>query len=261
MTAKLQAIPPTGCQRLTNGGLSKELLTFAAWQSPDLTVPKRVVIRCDGLENDYRDADGAPGFPCGVAIVRITIGGLTKEVKVDCLTQSALVVWANSVDVTAHRDEARVTALAAWNVKPAANQTIAAAISSACDCGDSGSADARYLCPVDLNPEADQPQFLVFEVPHSARLLRLLPGASSAPALVDWSAGGVVYFSANDPIKTSSLVGMIEAADATSTRRTFTVPANARFMVLVIPAGEALATLDQIPWLEWVLAPSSVRVE
>lgn len=254
------AIPRTGCQRLTDGGQSKECITFAAWQSPQDKTPKRVVIRVDGLVNDYKDADGNTGFPCGVVKVSYAIGGLNKEVLLDCLTQSALVVWANSVEVAAYRDTNRIAALAPYSIKPCADQTVAAAI-SACECGDTGLADARYLDVVPLTTEGSgNIQSFFYAIPAGARVVRLLPGAKQSDTVlneVQW--GGGVFFTANDPRK-AGVIGLIESRDVT-TRTAYTIPANARFLALNSNDSGDIAELVTPPFIEWIMAPASVTVQ
>src|SRR5262245_19509654 len=109
-TGRKLAIPRAGAGilKLTEGKqLSGERgVTCAAWQTEEQNkdgaqpIPKRVVIRCDGTLKDQRGTTQAAGYPCAVLEIRYAIGGLEKSVLVDAGGQSALTVWAQSVDVT-----------------------------------------------------------------------------------------------------------------------------------------------------------------
>lgn len=259
----------TGNAQLTDGGQSKECIVIAAWQTPDTGVPKRIVVRCDGRVNNVKDADGNPGFPCGVLLVRYTIGGLTREVKVDCLSESALTVWAESVDVQAYRDDARIAALAAfpWGpLKPCSKQVVTVAISPA---GDTGHADARYLDALLIPPATEEgDDFDVWlAVPPNARLLRLLPNVSgedgdASATVIDWVAN-VSYLLWTVSGQRGGNATAIEAVmpyDGSMTQTVFTVPADAQWVKVRMSGGfyeQVNQTVGPI-FAEWIMAPATV---
>jgi hypothetical protein len=211
-----------------------------------------MVVRVDGLIKNALDSQGASGFPCGVALVRYTIGGLTREIMVDAVTESGLTVWAESIDVTAVRDEVRIARLAAsvsGAVLPCTEQAIAAAISG-CECGDTGFTNARYLDMVNL-VDSDAAQVVAFKVPPNARVLRLLNTLDNAGAVLDWFGSHVIglQFWAIAPG-----VGLIEAVKPP--KASVAVPADARFMTFNVNATGS-DTAEQPIWVEWIMGTAT----
>jgi len=261
------ATPRSGVQRLhwvDGRPVTKEQgQLVAAWQSPEKGAPKRVVIRCDGVLSDdaaTRDAQGqltTAGFPCAVLEVRYTIGGLTKKVLVDAGGQSALTVWAESVDVEPIWDTRRIARIAD-SIAPCQEQLLGATINSDWIHGDSGPSDARWLDAIhqDIDEGEGDSEWSIHPIPEGARGVRFLdalvggamfsvPGATE---VIAWSAdtfsqypNGAVQFNTNGATDTSILI----------------VPAGARWLFLSFQSG-TIATFDVPSWIEWIMAPATL---
>lgn len=255
------AIPRSGSAQVNldanNRPILGQLITFAAWENPEREenaqggIPKRMVVRLDGHITSTDD-----GFPIFVSKVRYSIGGYVREVLVDSVNQSALVVWAESIDVTAHFDKHRFDRMISQ--KDPSNAQILAASISGCECGDVGPADARYLdmIAVDFHGEEDPTEWSLHRIPHGARGLRFLdaivagnmfsvPGATDA---ILWSAdnfdvfpGGFVQANTNGATDTSILI----------------VPPVAKWLFLRFPAG-TIASFQAPSWIEWIIAPNTL---
>lgn len=238
-----------------------KLTTFAAWQTPEKGTPKRVVIRLDG------EASG-DGYPCAVATVRYSIGGLTREVDVDCAGQSALVVWADSVDVTAKWDTRRIARIAAYSeggVQPASWQSLAASISAGADAGDQGAADARYLDVI--RPDIEIPQeggFLsLHPIPFGARGLRFLDGYASGAVISTPELASFIAFTAQ-PLIAGTLPsapqnGVIEyVTNGATDTSLIIVPSCAKQLWFMYAFPNAISDLAAPAFIEWILSPNSV---
>jgi hypothetical protein len=265
-SAKL-AIPRSGVQQLNliNGAPdTRQEITFAAWQSPEKGVPKRVVIRCDGHIVDEQCEQGLGvhngGLPCGMVNVRYTIGGYVREVLIDATNQSSLTVWAETVDVTAIWDRRRIVRTG----NPCKKQIVAASC-SVCECGDTGPADARWLDALALDATTGSPedpdtfvQWSIHPIPPGARGLRFLdalvsgvmfsvPGATS---IIAWSADtfarypdGIIQLNTNGATDTSILIA----------------PPCARFLFLGFPgASTFFEIIDEPTFIEWIIAPNTL---
>jgi hypothetical protein len=265
-SAKL-AIPRSGVQKLDLiNGLPdpRQEITFAAWQTPEKGTPKRVVVRIDGhITNQLTDdGDFQAGWPCGVVNVRYTIGGYVKNVLIDATNQSGLVLWAESVDVTAVWDTRRITRLS--NNNACIGQQVAASI-SACECGDTGAADARWLDVLALDATTGSsespPTFFdwsIHPIPPGARGLRFLDAlvgqltfsVPSATVNIVWSAdtfdnypGGFIQANTNGATDTSILIA----------------PPCAKFLFIsFLHGGNFFSNLDCPTFIEWIIAPSTL---
>lgn len=265
------ATPRSGAvvlNRVNGKEVVKELgNTYAAWETPEKGSPKRCVVRCDGAikEEDTDQTSGRGGFPCAVNLVRYTIGGMTKTVKVDTVGQSALVVWAESIDVTAIWDQRRIDRLATLpdgtneDTLPCSTQIVAATINSDQDDGDTGPADARWLDAIKVDAtsgEGPDLEWSIHPIPDGARGLRFLDvlvnGAmTSVPGLttiIAWSTDtfnryptGVVQLNTNGATDTSILIA----------------PPLARYLFLAFPLN-TISTFDIASWIEWIMAPQTL---
>lgn len=227
-------------------GFAEQEITYAAWQTPETGVPKRVVVRCDGNVV----ANASSGFPCGVNLIRYTVGGYNREVLIDATNQSSLVVWAETVDVTARWDRRRMARLNGG--VPAPQQIVAASI-SACDCGDTGIGDGRWLDALAVDGTASDPdiEISVHKVPNGARGVRFLNGLDTDGNLVRM---------ANTALKvlfvTSADNAPIEAVNNGVTDQSIiTVPVVADQLVITFPLG-TLENLESVAWIEWFMAPA-----
>ena len=250
-----------------NRPVTKQLAKWvAAWQSHEKGVPKRVVIRCDGFVRDIsveRDAGGSVveyGFPCAVLNVRYTIGAYEREVMVDAVNQSALVVWAISVEVTPEWDERRISRLDTYDIKPSRDQYLAAAISECC--GDEGQADARWLDMIRVDQTVLGPGEATFEVsihpiPNGARGVRFLNATVEGDPVSVPDLAQQVTFVTDDQAWLTSNTGIVETAvDGLTNQSQIMVPAVARFLIVAFPQG-TIETFDTPTWLEWILSPVS----
>jgi len=234
----------------------------AGWQTEEQNqdgaqpIPKRVVIRCDGVLKDQRGPTVNAGYPCGVLEIRYAIGGLERTVLVDAVQQSALTVWAQSVDVTPVWDDRRIERLANLNAQPCREQLLGAAINSSQGAGDMGPADARWLDVINADSDDETTEFSIHPIPNGARGLRFLDTLvsgvmTSVPALtsmIAWSADtfdnfpvGCVQFNTNGATDTSILIA----------------PPLARFLFLGFPSG-TLTTFDLPSFIEWIIAPATL---
>lgn len=252
--------PRTGSQILTrvNGkAVETELILIAAWQSTEPRCPKRCVVRCDGLCRTTKNEVGGSGFPCGVLLVDYTIGGLSKSVLVDAQCQSALVLWAESIEVRAAWDERRVTRLATVDRLPWASQSVAASINSDANLGDQGPADARWLdmLAVDATGDDDD-EWSIHPIPEGARGVRFLNALASGANVETADTATLIVFSAD--MFASYPTGIVETAiDGLTDQAVVMVPAGARFLFVQFPAG-TIAGFDEPSWLEWVMSPNSL---
>lgn len=275
-TSRKLAAPRSGIQRLSRVDelpVDSQLgMIIAAWQTDERSsdvpgqgynVPKRVVIRCDGVLVDQasaRDAQHqqtAPGFPCAVLEIRYTIGGLTKKVLVDAGGQSALTVWAESVDVVPIWDERRIARIAD-SIDPCLEQLLGAAINSDEIHGDSGAADARWLDAIhqDVDEGEGELEWSIHPIPEGARGMRFLNAlldednlsVADATTFVAWSAdkfddypNGLVQLNINGATTTSIVI----------------VPTVARYLFLAFPSG-TIGQFDVPAWIEWIMAPATL---
>lgn len=260
-TSRKLATPRSGVQRLrrvNSKPVTSELSQLvAAWQTEEPGAPKRCVVRCDGILVKQTDESGSAAFPCACLSVRYTIGGLTKEVLVDALSQSALTVWAESIDVEPVWDDRRISRLAAQSVTPASEQLLGAAINSNAGAGDVGAADARWLdvLNVDVTGEDDS-EWSIHPIPEGARGVRFLNALASGANLSTADTATIIAFSADS--FPSYPTGLVELAiDGITDQSIIIVPACARFLFVKFPAG-TIAGFDVPSWIEWILAPSTL---
>lgn len=261
VTSRKLATPRSGVQRLRRvdgKSVTAELSQLvAAWQTEEPGAPKRCVIRCDGYTNKQTDEDGNAGFPCACLSVRYTIGGLTKSVLVDAIGQSALTVWAESIDVEPVWDERRIARLAAQSVAPWSEQTLAAAINSDSSGGDYGAADARYLDVLNVDStDDDDNEWSIHPIPEGTRGVRFLNALVGGANYETADKANFIAFSAdtfpNYP------VGLIELAiNGESDQSIIIVPACARFLFIQFPSG-TVGSFDTPAWIEWVMAPNTL---
>jgi hypothetical protein len=266
-TGRKLAVPRAGAGilKLESGKqLSQERgVICAGWQTEEQNadgaqpIPKRVVIRCDGTLKDQRGPTQAAGWPCGVLEIRYAIGGIEKSVLVDAVSQqSALTVWATSVDVTPVWDQRRIDRLAALNAEPCRSQLLGAAINSSQGAGDMGPADARWLDVINVDDDDETTEFSIHPIPDGARGLRFLDTLvsgvmTSVPALttmIAWSAdtfdnfpNGCVQFNTNGATDTSILIA----------------PPLARYLFLGFPST-TISTFDIPSFIEWIMAPATL---
>lgn len=263
------AIPRAGVARMSvdaDGRLSREEL-IAGWTTPEVgdgsngnrTAPKRVVIRVDGYVSNQSDINGDVGFPCAIVQVIYRVGGFTREVLVDAVNQSALVVWAESVEVKSVWDLRRIARLAAISngespspIFPCISQDIACAI-SACDCGDTGAADARWLDM--LSPIAgESDEISLHVVPNGARGVRFLNGIASGAIVRMANTATFINFYAS---KAPEANAFVETANNNVTDQAIiNVPTTAQLLAITFPSG-TLESLDSPSWIEWVMSPAT----
>lgn len=255
------AIPRSGSGVIELGKEARDGITIAAWQTPEKGTPKRCVVRVDGLIKDNaatNNPDGSIatyGFPCAVLLIRYTTGGFVREVMVDAVTQSALTVWAESIDVTITFDKRRIARLLKQTapVTPCLAQMLASAISG-CECGDTGAADARYLDVLAVDSDDGTSETVILPVPNGARAVRDM-ATIIAGVQTDWSSLLTrAYFTCNPPA--AGLVGFIGLAGIIDPSLA-TVPVNSKFLILVFPTG-TIATFDVPTFVEWIMAPATM---
>jgi len=279
MSGRKLAIPTAGGGKLTqrpNGNgpdPSQEGVICAAWQGTNKGEPCRVVIRVDGFVEDIavtRDASGEVseyGFPCGVMNVRYTCGGRTQEVLVDAVNQSALTVWAESVECTPQWDKRRIQRLGDIdNIKPCRSQYLVAAI-SACPT-DTGASDARYLdvikSDVTVDIDGDTFEVCILPIPAGARGIRLLNSKTPEKLQNEDVLSDVEFFAfVTDP--NAFIVageGWVEAFISTdfnmpSSTSVIIVPPVARFALLYFATADFESI--QLPcFAEWILSPNTL---
>lgn len=265
-TSARLATPRSGSKRLNwaDGPVPNEQdLMIAAWQTTEKGAPKRCVIRCDGKLEDQaasRNAQGkllTAGFPCAVLAVRYTIGGITQQVLVDAGGQSALTVWAESIDVVPVWDTRRIKRISNY-IEPCLAQTLAATINSGVDAGDTGPSDARWLDAIasDATTGDAGKEWSIHPIPAGARGFRfldvLVAGVmTSVPGLtvdIVWSTdtfdqypNGFVQCNTNGATDTSILIA----------------PPLARYLFLSFPFN-TLVTFDTPSFIEWIMAPATL---
>jgi len=230
---------------------------IAAWQTDENKAPKRCVIRCDSRFRTQDDEDAAAGFPCGVLRIDYTVGGIAKTVLVDSVCQSALVVWANSVEVRAAWDERRITRLATADRLPWKSQLVAAAINADSRVGDTGPADARWLDMLAVDQTGDDDdEWSIHPIPEGARGVRFLNALASGANVRTADTASLIVFSADT--FASYPRGIVESAiDGFTDQSVVMVPAGARFMFVKFPAG-TIGDFDEPAWVEWIMAPNSL---
>ena len=280
------AVPRTGSATLIlrNGQPDPNLENiFAAWQTPEPGVPKRVVIRVDGIIQDIAGAipddpdEPIPyGIPCALVRIRYTIGGFQRSVLVDAVNQSALTVWAESVDVEGLWDERRIKRIltaASGPWFPCKRQQVAVAISAA-EVGDQGAADARYLdvLSVDFPPDEGGDEVCIFPVPAGARGFRFLDAYATgsagpnAPVVnVPTIATTIAFvFARFQDVLATGLGSPPPFLEVLTNGPTDTcinmVPVGAQTLVVVLPAG-TIAGFDFPAYIEWILAPNTLPAQ
>lgn len=252
-TTRKLALRPCGVGQMTWPKVTgQEGVTLAAWQTPELDIPKRVVVRIDGVINNALDTDGNGGFPCAVARVDYTQGGMSKSVLVD--PQSSLPVHAQSIEVTPVWDQRRIDRLAVLDLalkKPCKSQNIAAAMSVGDDSGDTGPADARYLDVIKVDASDDTTEWSVHPIPNGCRGFRFLDTLVddemvSVPGLTSIIALSVQPFSRYPS-------GVIQLNDGGVTDTSILItPAHAAYLFLGFPTN-TIATFDIPAWVEFIM--------
>lgn len=259
-TSRKLVTPRTGTQtlhRVDGAAVQDELVMIAAWQSTEAKAPKRCVVRCDGNFKTQLDEDGAPGFPCAVLRIDYSIGGLSRRVLIDAVGQSALVLWAESIEVLANWDERRITRLATADRHPWAEQAVAASINSDATVGDVGAADARWLDMLSNDAGTDDhPEWSIHEIPAGARGVRFLNALVGGANVATASLADFIVFSADsfDNYPT----GIVETAiNGFTDQSVIMVPPGARYLFVEFPGG-TIASLDEPTWIEWIFSPNSL---
>jgi hypothetical protein len=260
-TSRKLATPRTGSQALTRVGgraVSSEEGLIAAWQSTEAKAPKRCVVRVDGKIVNQLAEDDSAGFPCVVARVDYSIGGLAKTVYIDCQSQSALVLWCESLEVTATWDERRVTRLATFNQLPCRKQMVAAAINSEANVGDTGPADARWLDMLSADETTEDPaaEWSIHPIPEGARGVRFLNALASEANVQTADVATFIIFSACTFNKYPS--GLVETAiNGFTDQSVIIVPPGARYLFVAFPVG-TIGDFDVPAWIEWIMAPNTL---
>jgi hypothetical protein len=236
--------------------VNDQLVIIAAWETKEHKAPKRCVVRIDGIIRDQLDESKAPGFPCAMVSVQYSIGGLARRVLIDAVNQSALVVWAESIEVLAAWDERRVTRLAAQSVKPCREQQVAAAINSDETVGDTGPADARWLDVLNADSTTDTVEWSIHEIPTGARGVRFLNALVSGANFETANKANFIAFSADT--FASYPAGLVELAiDDLTDQAVVIVPTGARYLFIQFPSG-TVASFDEPSWIEWIMAPATL---
>lgn len=230
-------------------------ITMVAWQGEERGVPARVVVRLDGLIHNKKDLAGQLGFPCAVVRVDYAVGGLSRSVLIDAVNQSALPLWAESLEVTPIWDERRISRLASYSVAPCVAQQLAAAVS--CTVVDTGEASGRYLdvLAADATTGEETPlTWSIHPIPIGARGVRFLnyidgSSAQSSLALADLAA----FVIDADAFIADPTDGLVEAivVDPPKNSSIIHVPVDAQFLVVAIPTEDFPSSPA---WLEWVIA-------
>lgn len=268
-TSRGLAAPRSGVQRLhwVDGRpvTSEQGQIVSAWQSPEKGAPKRVVIRCDGVlvdEAATRDAQhqlATPGFPCAVLEVRYTIGGLTKKVLVDALSQSALSVWAESVDVEPVWDTRRIARIAD-SIAPCQEQLLAATANSNQGVGDTGIADARWLDAIhqDFDEGEADPEWSIHPVPEGARGVRLLNAVIDGDVVLLNTITERIEFSADSfQQRPNGVIEYFVGSGGVPSTSIIIVPACSRFLFIGFNSG-TIETFESPAWIEWIMAPATL---
>ena len=272
-TSKKLTVPRSGVQRLRwvdGAPLTQEQgQLIAAWQTPEVGAPKRAVVRCDGVlvepaaTLDTFGRLATPGFPCAVLQVRYTIGGLIKQTLVDAINQSALPVWAESVDVEPVWDTRRIARLAAQSVPiaPSKEQLLAATINSNQGVGDTGVADARWLDVIaqDVDEGEGDPEWSIHPVPEGARGVRILNAMidDTPVELVD-NASQIVFSALPfDQRPNGAIEYFINGGSIPSSTSIIIVPPCARYLFIGLNSG-TITTFDSPAFIEWIMAPATL---
>jgi hypothetical protein len=251
-------------------------ITIAAWQTEETGVPHRCVVRCDGwiqqrIGNLAQNLTET-GFPCGVLRVDYSIGGYQRSVMVEAVNQSALVVWAETIEVSKVWRRDRINTLSNWfetvkgggegNPWPGLciSQRVGTAISLDDRGGDTGEADARSWDIIPFtNIDPPDPQPFIFEIPAGARALRLLNGTDDSGGLVPFSDFLTTIAWINNPnlLSAPALGQSAVYQDKVPTDTcALEVPPNATHLLLAYTV-DTLETEMAMPFIiEWVLAPA-----
>lgn len=249
------SIPRSGSQKLVlrAGAPDPSLeIVIAAWQTPEKGIPKRMVIRIDGNVIDENTEEDTKGFPCGMVQVRYSIGGYVREVLIDATNQSALTVWAETIEVQAIWDTRRIARLLTqYSVLPDLSQMVAASISG-CECGDTGIADARWLDVLAGDVEGETTIISLHPVPNGARGVRFLNGIAGGAIVRMANTATFINFYASKAIEANSFV---ETANNNVTDQAIiNVPTTARLLAITLP-DSTLDDLDSPAFIEWVMSP------
>lgn len=256
-------VPLTGTGRLSlvdGKRLTSQLgMICAAWQNITAKTPVRVVIRVDGQANKSRG--DAVEFPCAVLRVDYTQGGLARTVKIDCADQqSALVVWADSVECIPEWDDRRIERIAA-TYKPKPENIITAAISAG-EQGDFGAADARWLDAIHVDATTETHEVSIHPIPFGARGVRflntLVSGANfsvpNAALFIAWSAEPWLF-----PDSTVAFPkGLVQVNIHGETDTSILIaPPVAKYLFLIFTKG-TIASFDVPSFLEWDYSPDTL---
>lgn len=251
--------PRTGSKtldRVDGKAVNDQLVMIAAWQSTEAKAPKRCVVRVDGKIVNQLAEDGTAGFPCAVARVDYAIGGMSKSVYVDCQSQSALVLWCESLEVLAYWDERRVTRLATANALPCQKQTVAAAVNSEANVGDTGPADARWLDMLAADIDDGEAEWSIHPIPEGARGVRFLNALSGGANVRTADVSTLIVFSACTFDKYPA--GIVETAiNGFTDQSVILVPPAARYLFIEFP-NATISSFDEPAWIEWIMAPNTL---
>lgn len=255
--------PRTGSvyvNRVDGKAVDDELVIIAAWQSTEPKAPKRCVVRCDGKLASEVDNDDAPGFPCAVLRVDYSIGGLSKRVLIDAINQSALVLWAESIEVLADWDTRRIARIAAYDRNPCKRQLLAAAINSDANIGDQGPADARWLDALAVDQAGTEdpavPEWSIHPVPEGARGVRFLNALAAGANVETANAAPFIVFSALQ--FASYPTGIVETViNGLTDQSIIIVPPGSRYLFIAFPSG-TIAGFDEPAWIEWIMSPNTL---
>jgi hypothetical protein len=247
---------------------------MAAWQTPIKGAPMRVVIRCDGNILDHRANFIAPGsfsngFPCGVLNVRYASGGYVRETLVDCVNQSALVVWADNVEVTAQWDRRRIARMFPGSIAPLVPRQLpclSQALASAISVDDQGEANARWLDAIFADVANPGGTFWsIHPIPPGARAIRILRGVRNPTTVFPAVPGNIAqyegYWSANNELPTApfALQGVVDRFTNPCYDAAINIPAGSEFLILLH------TDIDTVPfnseWVEFLLLPEALYTE
>jgi hypothetical protein len=281
-TGRQLAQGPSGVGRLVltpegNPDQKRETM-IACWQGVDRAIPQRLIVRCDGHIQDWRDFEGVNmGYPCAVLRVDYSIGGYQiggaggvavgsnapamRTLFVDAVNQSALTIWATSVEVVPVWDRRRISRLAAFydqlesgSGNPCKQQHLAVAI-SACDYGPG---NARWLDVVSFlnESEVENNGLSIHPVPPGARACRLLNATRSDGSIFEITdvLTAVQWATFPNPDEPSSTNYVHQD---TPSHCALDVPATASHLFLRF---EDEADVNQVTpfWVEWILSPEAI---
>lgn len=251
------SVARTGGTILKRSDAGKSVATaetiIAEWQCPVTNTPERCVIRCDGRLQDKEPV----GYPCGVLRIDYSIGGFQVQTcYIDCVNQSALVVWANSIEVIPVWDERRIERLAAFfngleveNPGIISEQKVAASITVE----DTGVADARWLDVITFNNTDDATS--IHPIPPGARGCRFLnstlSGSGDIAPISDYLTR-IRWAATADDSTTFNIHQDAVPSDSCA----LDVPAGTTHLFLDFTAIDA--TLTTPFWVEWIMSPVSL---